>query len=95
MAPGGCRAGDAGARASLVEEVSLEGGGQRQCVDVTQTLLPQGQAHGAAAEIHEWQGLGWGGTEQGQQVSAALGDSRTKMLTTLAILSLFVSIHNW
>lgn len=30
---------------SLVEEVGLERGRQRQRVDVTQTLLPEGQAH--------------------------------------------------
>lgn len=46
--------------ASLVEEVGLEGGGQRQRVDLTQPLLSQGQAHGAAAEVHERQGLSWG-----------------------------------
>ena len=43
--------------ASLVVEVGLEGGGQRQRVDLTQALLPQGQAHRAAAEIHERQGF--------------------------------------
>lgn len=47
-------------RRSLVEEVGLEGGGQRQRVDLAQPLLPQGQAHGAAAEVHERQGLGCG-----------------------------------
>ena len=40
--------------ASLVEEVGLEGGGQWQRVDLTQAPLPQGQAHRATAEIHEW-----------------------------------------
>lgn len=45
---------------SLVEEVGLEGGGQRQRMDLAQTLLPQGQAHRAAAEIHERQRLRWG-----------------------------------
>lgn len=47
-------------RRSLVEEVGLEGGGQRQRVDLAQPLLPQGQAHGTAAEVHERQGLGCG-----------------------------------
>lgn len=54
---------------SLVEEVGLEGGGQRQRMDLTQALLPQGQAHGAAAEIHERQGLGWG--NQGERQGSA------------------------
>lgn len=63
-------------RASLVEEVRLEGGRQRQCVDLTQTLLPQGQAHGTAAQIHEWQGLGWGNQgDRERQVSTALDSS--------------------
>lgn len=44
--------------ASLVEEVSLQRGRQRQRRDGAQALLPQGQAHGAPAEIHERQGLG-------------------------------------
>lgn len=76
VAPGGWRAGDAGVE-SLVEEVGLEGGRQRQRVDVTQTLLPQGQAHGAAAEIHERQGLGWGQRGERGQVSTARDGSRT------------------
>lgn len=55
---------------SLVEEVGLEGGGQRQRVDLTQTLLPQGQAHGATAQIHERQGLGCG--NRGERASVRL-----------------------
>lgn len=57
--------------ASLVEEVGLEGGGQRQPVDLSQALLPQGQAHGAAAEIHERQGLGWGNRGGGERESGS------------------------
>lgn len=57
--------------ASLVEEVGLEGGGQRQRMDLAQTLLPQGQAHRAAAEIHERQGLGWGDQGERGQLSGA------------------------
>lgn len=45
-------------RTSLVEEVGLEGSRQRQRVDLPQALLPQGQAHRAAAQIHERQRLG-------------------------------------
>lgn len=59
-----------GGGASLVEEVGLEGGGQRQRVDLGQTLLPQGQAHRAAAEVHERQGLGCGDRERGREVSS-------------------------
>lgn len=76
LAPGGCVVLAVLGRASLVEEVRLEGGRQRQCVDLTQTLLPQGQAHGPAAQIHEWQGLGWGNQgDRERQVSTALESS--------------------
>lgn len=71
MAPGGGRAAVLG-RASLVEEVGLEGGRQRQGGDGTQALLPQGQAHRATAEIHERQGLGWEGPERELEVSDSI-----------------------
>lgn len=56
--------------ASLVVEVGLEGGGQWQRVDLTQALLPQGQAHRAAAQIHERQGLRCG--DRGETEDAGL-----------------------
>lgn len=63
VAPGSGHAGDLDGE-SLVEEVGLEGGGQRQSWDLSQALLPQGQAHRAAAEIHEGQGFGWGNEDR-------------------------------
>lgn len=80
LAPGGCRAGVLGG-ASLVEEVGLEGGGQRQRVDLAQTLLPQGQAHRAAAQVHERQRLRWGKREESAWL-ARLGLARPQALTT-------------
>lgn len=62
--------------ASLVQEVSLERGGQRQRRDGAQALLPQGQAHRPPAEVHERQGLGWGWQRGTELRSAALHRSR-------------------
>lgn len=60
-------------QASLVEEVGLEGGRQWQRGDGTQALLPQGQAHRTPAEIHEWQGLGWGDQERERELQHSSG----------------------
>lgn len=69
--------------ASLVEEVGLEGGRQRQRGDGTQPLLPQGQAHRATAEIHERQGLSW--ESQREKVSDSVGGPKSPSLLSTAI----------
>ena len=80
LAPGGCRAATLGG-GSLVEEVGLEGGGQRQRVDVPQPLLPQGQAHGAAAEIHERHRFGCGRGGERERGLAQSGQVYHQILT--------------
>lgn len=81
--------------ASLVQEVGLEGGRQWQCVDVTQTLLAQGQAHRAAAEIHERQGLGWGRGGESEDTLAQLWKALERTaLTRTAIVAVLASVDD-